>query len=239
MNVSMPIAAVLLDLGFPRGDREGDPAARAHRRPARPPGRGAGEPGRLPDGGQGRGGDRLRAPTRTGRADARRPRSRRARGPSSSRSTTRATAPSSPTSSSARRSTARSSPRRASPRPRRRAGSRRSRGCRSPRRTSSGRRRTPDNPFGAHLCATRDEIVRIYSTSGTTGTPSYIPLTAGDLDNWVTGSARSYARLGRRRRPAASSRPTTPGRSSPARRSPRSTASASATSRSAPATPSG
>ena len=40
------------------------------------------------------------------------------------------------------------------------------------------------------------EIVRIYSTSGTTGTPSYIPLTAGDLDNWVTGSARSYAASG-------------------------------------------
>ena len=40
------------------------------------------------------------------------------------------------------------------------------------------------------------EIVRIYSTSGTTGTPSYIPLTAGDLDNWVTGSSRSYAASG-------------------------------------------
>jgi len=55
---------------------------------------------------------------------------------------------------------------------------------------------TPGNPIGSHLCATRDEIVRIYSTSGTTGTPSYIPLTAGDLDNWVTGSARSYAASG-------------------------------------------
>ncbi len=55
---------------------------------------------------------------------------------------------------------------------------------------------TPDNPVGAHLCATRSEIVRIYSTSGTTGTPSYIPLTAGDLENWVTGSARSYAASG-------------------------------------------
>ena len=51
-------------------------------------------------------------------------------------------------------------------------------------------------PFGAHLCAERSEIVRIYSTSGTTGTPSYIPLTAGDLDNWVTTSARSYAASG-------------------------------------------
>ena len=39
--------------------------------------------------------------------------------------------------------------------------------------------RTPDNPFGTHLCASRSEIFRIYSTSGTTGTPSYIPLTAG------------------------------------------------------------
>jgi phenylacetate-CoA ligase len=55
---------------------------------------------------------------------------------------------------------------------------------------------TPENPIGAHLCATPDEIVRIYSTSGTTGTPSYIPLTAGDLDNWITGSARSYAASG-------------------------------------------
>jgi phenylacetate-CoA ligase len=55
---------------------------------------------------------------------------------------------------------------------------------------------TPENPIGAHLCASREEIVRIYSTSGTTGAPSYIPLTAGDLDNWVTGSARSYAASG-------------------------------------------
>ena len=56
--------------------------------------------------------------------------------------------------------------------------------------------RTPENPIGSHLCVTRDEIVRIYSTSGTTGTPSYVPLTAGDLENWVTGSARSYAASG-------------------------------------------
>jgi phenylacetate-CoA ligase len=55
---------------------------------------------------------------------------------------------------------------------------------------------TADNPIGAHLCAEPAEIARIYSTSGTTGTPSYIPLTAGDLDNWVTGSARSYAASG-------------------------------------------
>ena len=56
--------------------------------------------------------------------------------------------------------------------------------------------RTAENPVGAHLCVERSEIVRIYSTSGTTGAPSYVPLTAGDLDNWVTGSARSYAASG-------------------------------------------
>jgi phenylacetate-CoA ligase len=55
---------------------------------------------------------------------------------------------------------------------------------------------TPENPFGAHFGADRRDIVRIYSTSGTTGTPSYIPLTASDLDNWITGSARSYAASG-------------------------------------------
>ena len=55
---------------------------------------------------------------------------------------------------------------------------------------------TAENPIGAHLCATRSELVRIYSTSGTTGTPSYIPLTADDLDNWVASSARSYAASG-------------------------------------------
>jgi phenylacetate-CoA ligase len=55
---------------------------------------------------------------------------------------------------------------------------------------------TAENPIGAHLCAAPSEVVRIYSTSGTTGTPSYIPLTAADLENWVTGSARSYAASG-------------------------------------------
>jgi len=55
---------------------------------------------------------------------------------------------------------------------------------------------TAANPIGAHLCVEREQIVRIYSTSGTTGTPSYIPLTVSDLDNWVTGSARSYAASG-------------------------------------------
>ena len=55
---------------------------------------------------------------------------------------------------------------------------------------------TRDNPFGSHLCVGSNDIVRIYSTSGTTGTPSYIPLTESDLNTWVTGSARSYRASG-------------------------------------------
>jgi len=55
---------------------------------------------------------------------------------------------------------------------------------------------TPENPIGTHLCADRSELVRIYSTSGTTGTPSYIPLTSGDLENWLTTSMHTYAASG-------------------------------------------
>src|SRR5215211_3053061 len=55
---------------------------------------------------------------------------------------------------------------------------------------------TRDNPIGTHLCAEAADLVRIYSTSGTTGTPSYVPLTATDLESWIAGSARSYAASG-------------------------------------------
>jgi phenylacetate-CoA ligase len=55
---------------------------------------------------------------------------------------------------------------------------------------------TAENPVGMHLCVPPPEVVRIYSTSGTTGSPSYIPLTRDDLDNWITGSARSYGASG-------------------------------------------
>jgi phenylacetate-CoA ligase len=58
------------------------------------------------------------------------------------------------------------------------------------------RSRGPDEPIGTHLTAKPEEIVRIYSTSGTTGTPSYIPLTAADLEVWVRTVARSYAASG-------------------------------------------
>ncbi len=58
------------------------------------------------------------------------------------------------------------------------------------------RSRSPDEPIGTHCTAAPGDIVRIYSTSGTTGTPSYIPLTAADLDVWVRTSSRSYAASG-------------------------------------------
>jgi phenylacetate-CoA ligase len=61
------------------------------------------------------------------------------------------------------------------------------------------RSRSADEPIGAHLTAAPEEIVRIYSTSGTTGTPSYIPLTPADLEVWVRTSARSYAASGLKR----------------------------------------
>jgi phenylacetate-CoA ligase len=56
--------------------------------------------------------------------------------------------------------------------------------------------RTADNPVGAHLASPMSEVVRIYSTSGTTGSPSYIPLTRSDLANWIETSCRSYGASG-------------------------------------------
>ncbi len=56
--------------------------------------------------------------------------------------------------------------------------------------------RSGAEPIGAHLAAPLDRAVRIFSTSGTTGTPSYIPLTANDLAAWIRISSRSYAASG-------------------------------------------
>src|SRR4051812_38238714 len=42
-----------------------------------------------------------------------------------------------------------------------------------------------DPPLGAHCAAPPGAIVRIYSTSGTTGEPCYLPLTAKDLAGWI------------------------------------------------------
>ncbi len=50
--------------------------------------------------------------------------------------------------------------------------------------------------LGKQLAAPMDEVIRIYSTSGTSGTPLYIPLTKGDLERWVHTSNRSYFAAG-------------------------------------------
>ncbi|HRX73948.1 MAG: phenylacetate--CoA ligase family protein [Rhodobacteraceae bacterium] len=52
------------------------------------------------------------------------------------------------------------------------------------------------HPIGAHLAAPMSDIVRVYSTSGTTGAPSFIPLTQSDLEDWIEVSQRSYAASG-------------------------------------------
>jgi phenylacetate-CoA ligase len=56
--------------------------------------------------------------------------------------------------------------------------------------------RSAAEPIGAHLAAPLRSIVRIFSTSGTTGSPSYIPLTEADLAAWIRISSRSYAASG-------------------------------------------
>ena len=54
-------------------------------------------------------------------------------------------------------------------------------------------------PFGEHLAAAPELILRIYSTSGTTGVPCYIAVTPRDLHIWTEISARSYVATGVRR----------------------------------------
>ncbi len=54
-------------------------------------------------------------------------------------------------------------------------------------------------PFGAHLACSPDDLVRIYSTSGTTGVPCYIGLTPRDLDMYATNVARGYTAAGFRK----------------------------------------
>lgn len=53
-----------------------------------------------------------------------------------------------------------------------------------------------DGGLGKQLAAPLDDVIRIYSTSGTSGTPLYIPLTEGDLKRWIHTSNRSYFAAG-------------------------------------------
>ncbi len=51
-------------------------------------------------------------------------------------------------------------------------------------------------PLGRHLAADPEDVRRIYSTSGTTGDPSYIAVTDADLAAWTDVGSRSYAATG-------------------------------------------
>ncbi|TDA70036.1 MAG: phenylacetate--CoA ligase family protein [Clostridia bacterium] len=53
-------------------------------------------------------------------------------------------------------------------------------------------------PLGEHACVSMEEVVRIYSTSGTTGRPSFIGLTRNDVAVWNEISAQVYWTAGLR-----------------------------------------
>lgn len=47
-------------------------------------------------------------------------------------------------------------------------------------------------PLGSHAAAPMEKVVRVHASSGTTGTPSFIGLTARDARRWTECIARSY-----------------------------------------------
>ena len=51
-------------------------------------------------------------------------------------------------------------------------------------------------PLGAHAAIDISQAARIYSTSGTSGAPLYIPLTRADVEQWREIGRKSYSRNG-------------------------------------------
>jgi phenylacetate-CoA ligase len=51
-------------------------------------------------------------------------------------------------------------------------------------------------PFGTNAGVAEERIKRVYQTSGTTGTPTVIPLTRKDMETWTTIGARTYYATG-------------------------------------------
>lgn len=51
-------------------------------------------------------------------------------------------------------------------------------------------------PFGNHLAADPQRLMRVFSTSGTTGVPCYLGLTPGDVEIYATNVARGYTAAG-------------------------------------------
>jgi phenylacetate-CoA ligase len=53
-----------------------------------------------------------------------------------------------------------------------------------------------DPPFGSNLCVSPDQVKRVYQTSGTTGAPSVLALTRGDMETWTVMGTRTYYATG-------------------------------------------
>ncbi len=51
-------------------------------------------------------------------------------------------------------------------------------------------------PFGEHLTCAPEDLLRVFSTSGTTGVPCYLGLTRNDIDMYATNVARGYSAAG-------------------------------------------
>lgn len=47
-------------------------------------------------------------------------------------------------------------------------------------------------PFGGHACVSMEDVVLVCSSSGTTGRPTFFPLTDGDVDHWAEIVARVF-----------------------------------------------
>lgn len=53
-----------------------------------------------------------------------------------------------------------------------------------------------DPPFGSNLCVSTDQVKRVYQTSGTSGAPSVLALTRGDMETWTIMGTRTYYSTG-------------------------------------------
>ena len=51
-------------------------------------------------------------------------------------------------------------------------------------------------PFGNNLCVSPDQVKRVYQTSGTSGSPSVLALTRGDMEVWTLMGTRTYYATG-------------------------------------------
>ncbi len=54
-------------------------------------------------------------------------------------------------------------------------------------------------PFGDHLACPPEKLLRVFSTSGTTGVPCYLGLTKRDVETYATNVARGYSAAGFRK----------------------------------------